>query len=49
MAHTSNHYGVHGVSGSALLTAINAATEAVSGLFLVPVNNGNEIAVIGVN
>lgn len=47
----ATHYGVHRVSGSLLLAAIDAArTALVSGvsLRLVPVSNGQRIAVIGI-
>lgn len=46
----ATHYGVHDVSGAALLAAINIALAAfVSGaaLHLVPTSNGQQIAVIG--
>jgi len=42
------HFGCHDVSGSALIAAINSVAETVSGLYLVPIANGSQIAVIGV-
>ena len=48
MAHTATHYGCHSISGTALITAINSVAETISGMFLIPVGNGSQIAVIGV-
>ena len=41
------HYGCHSVSGAALMTAITAAGNHISGMELVPVANGTQIVVIG--